>query len=66
MNPFRAFVLAGLLAPLLSHPTAAQPAPASDQGKPPPSSLTEKLNAYVGCINRLSERAYDSRKRYFS
>jgi len=26
----------------------------------------EKLNAYVGCINRLSERAYDSRKRYFS
>lgn len=30
------------------------------------SSLTEKLNAYVGCINRLSERAYDSRQRYFS
>jgi hypothetical protein len=29
-------------------------------------SATEKLNAYVGCINRLSERAYDSRKRYFS
>lgn len=29
-------------------------------------SLTEKLNAYVGCINRLSERAYDSRERYFS
>jgi hypothetical protein len=25
-----------------------------------------KLNAYVGCINRLSNRAYDSRKRYFS
>jgi len=25
-----------------------------------------KMNAYVGCINRLSERAYDSRKRYFS
>src|SRR5262249_2935711 len=30
------------------------------------SSLTEKLNAYVGCINRLSERSYDSRSRYFS
>jgi hypothetical protein len=31
-----------------------------------PSSATEKMNAYVGCINRLSARAYDSRKRYFS
>ena len=28
-------------------------------------SLTEKLNAYVECINRLSERSYDSRRRYF-
>jgi hypothetical protein len=26
----------------------------------------DKINAYVGCINRLSERAYDSRARYFS
>ena len=26
----------------------------------------EKLNAYVGCINRLSARSYDSRSRYFS
>jgi Protein of unknown function (DUF3829) len=25
-----------------------------------------KMNAYVGCINRLSARAFDSRKRYFS
>jgi hypothetical protein len=25
-----------------------------------------KVNAYVGCINRLSERSYESRKRYFS
>ena len=24
------------------------------------------MNAYVGCINRLSERSYNSRKRYFS
>jgi len=30
------------------------------------SSLTEKLNAYVGCINRLSGRAFDARERYFS
>jgi hypothetical protein len=29
-------------------------------------SATEKINAYVGCINRLSARAFDSRKRYFS
>ena len=25
-----------------------------------------KMNAYVGCINRLSARAFNSRKRYFS
>lgn len=37
-------------------------------GSPPDEtpSLTEKINAYVECINRLSERAYDSRSRYFS
>jgi hypothetical protein len=61
MNPFRAFVFlpaAVLAVPLLAHPTAAQ--------APAPSSLTEKLNAYVGCINRLSARSYDSRVRYFS
>jgi hypothetical protein len=48
---------------------AAFAGPAAAQTKTPPSpeqSLTEKLNAYVGCMNRLSERAYDSRKRYFS
>ncbi|NEW85732.1 DUF3829 domain-containing protein [Rhodopseudomonas sp. WA056] len=28
--------------------------------------LTEKLNAYIGCLNRLSARAFDSRSRYFS
>ena len=59
VNPFRAFVLAAvatvLFAPLLTDAAAA-----------PMSSLTEKLNAYVGCINRLSARSYDSRKRYFS
>jgi hypothetical protein len=53
----RAFVLAAaavLLAPL-------DPAPAAAQASP-----NEKLNAYVGCINRLSERSYESRRRYFS
>src|SRR5581483_3466708 len=43
-----------------ANPAAAQTPPSPDQ------SLTQKLNAYVGCINRLSERSYDSRKRYFS
>jgi predicted nucleic acid-binding Zn-ribbon protein len=76
MTPLRAFAVACaavLATPLLFVPAFAQtpPAPAapiSDQGKPaaPPSSLTEKTNAYVGCINRQSARAYDSRRRYFS
>jgi hypothetical protein len=58
MKPFHAFVLAGVLAlaPLFAvDPAAAQTSPA-----------VEKMNAYVGCINRLSGRAYDSRARYFS
>jgi hypothetical protein len=59
MNPIRARVLAAgafvLLAPALADTAAAQT-----------PSLTEKINAYVGCINRLSERSYESRKRYFS
>lgn len=64
MNSVRGLLLAGaaiLLAPTFPNPTAAQ-------GQTPPSpaqSLTGKLNAYVGCINRLSERSYDSRRRYF-
>jgi hypothetical protein len=36
---------------------------ASAQTSPSPAA---KMNAYVGCINRLSARAYDSRNRYFS
>jgi hypothetical protein len=59
MTPFRAFVFAAaetvVLTPLPAGTAAAQASPA-----------TEKMNAYVGCINRLSERSYDSRKRYFS
>jgi len=61
MSPFRAFAFTAataLAAPLFAPPASAQ--------TPPPSSLTEKLNAYVGCINRLSERSYESRSRYFS
>lgn len=38
---------------------------AEDAGTPAPT-LTPKLNAYVGCINRLSERSFQSRERYFS
>ena len=52
------FLIAGaaiLLAPLAADKAAAQT----------PSGV-EKINAYVGCINRLSSRSYDSRKRYFS
>ncbi len=64
MTSFHTLTLASaaLIATLSADPATAQtPPPASD-----PPSLTEKLNAYVGCINRLSERSYDSRRRYFS
>jgi hypothetical protein len=57
MKRFLACVLASatiLIVPIAS-PVAAQT-----------PSATEKLNAYIGCINRLSERSYDSRSRYFS
>ena len=47
MSPFRAVMCAvaatALIAPLLAEPGAAQT-----------STFTEKMNAYVGCINRLS------------
>src|SRR5262249_44999246 len=57
MKPFYAAALgaAVLFAPFVADRASAQKSP-----------LTEKLNAYVGCINRLSERSYDSRSRYFS
>jgi hypothetical protein len=59
MGLFRALTFAAVLAALLLGQTASAQTP-------PAPSLTEKLNAYVGCINRLSARAYDSRERYFS
>lgn len=46
---------AAVFAPPSSRPATAQT-----------PSLTEKMNAYIGCINRLSERSYASRQRYFS
>jgi Protein of unknown function (DUF3829) len=42
------------------------PQPATAETAPPAGNMTEKMNAYVGCINRLSARSYESRKRYFS
>lgn len=62
MKSFHIFIAAGsvTIAPLLAAPAVAQTSSAT------PPSLTEKLNAYVGCINRLSERSYSSRSRYFS
>ena len=56
MKRFPALVLgASFVLSLLSASTAAAQ-----------QSLTEKLNVYVGCVNRLSARAYESRARYFS
>lgn len=57
MKPFSVFVLGAtiLLAPLAAHDASAQT---------PPD--VQKMNAYVGCLNRLSARSYDSRARYFS
>jgi hypothetical protein len=40
--------------------------PATGSARAENSSLNEKINAYVECINRLSERSYESRERYFS
>jgi hypothetical protein len=41
---------------------AAAPEPARAQT----SALTQKMNAAVGCINRLSGRSHESKSRYFS
>jgi hypothetical protein len=63
MKPFSAFVLAaGFCTASIAAVSLADKAAA--QGRTP--SATEKLNAYVGCINRLSARSYQSRDRYFS
>ncbi|WP_050627673.1 YiiG family protein [Bradyrhizobium viridifuturi] len=54
-------VIAAVIA--LLEPAAAQQAPPAS---PANAQLTQKMNAYVGCINRLSARSYESRDRYFS
>ncbi|MBS0534969.1 MAG: YiiG family protein [Proteobacteria bacterium] len=61
MKSAAAFLIAGALAAsLAASPALAQAAPDNDK------KSVEKMNAYVGCINRLSERSYQSRDRYFS
>jgi hypothetical protein len=57
MKPFSAAVLGAifLIAPLAAHEANAQTPPE-----------VQKMNAYVGCLSRLSARSYDSRARYFS
>jgi hypothetical protein len=56
MKPFAAVLLASVLfSPLFVDAAAAET---------PPD--VAKMNAYVGCINRLSARSYESRARYFS
>lgn len=65
MNPIRTLIAAAGAAVLLA-PSFAGNAVAQTSQTPPKASPTEKMNAYVGCINRLSERSYESRKRYFS
>jgi len=57
MKPFAALVFAG---------AALLLALSADEAVAQTPSATEKLNAYVGCINRLSARSYQSRERYFS
>jgi hypothetical protein len=59
MKSIRFITLAIAAAVLLARPGGG---PATAQTPP----LTQKLNAYIGCINRLSERSYSSRERYFS
>lgn len=59
MISFHAFAVAAGATLVLS---SAQTTPAAAQK----STETEKLNAYVGCINRLSSRSRESESRYFS
>lgn len=70
MNPIRTLIAAAgaavLLAPCFADHAAAQTSQTPPKPSPTEKSAVEKMNAYVGCINRLSERSYESRKRYFS
>ena len=68
-NPIRAFVFAAgaalLLAPSFAAPAFAQGNASGQKPPSPEQSLTEKMNAYVGCINRLSERSYEFTQALF-
>ncbi|MGY3696531.1 hypothetical protein ACVIGA_006611 [Bradyrhizobium sp. USDA 3240] len=57
-------VIAAIVA--LLEPAAAQQSPPASSASASSAQLTQKVNAYVGCINRLSARSYESRERYFS
>lgn len=59
-GPALLLAMAGVVATSFAAPAAAQTASSTDK------TSIEKMNAYVGCINRLSERSYASRDRYFS
>ena len=63
MKQFHAWVCAVGAAVLIAPLVALFLADIATAQAPSPN---EKLNAYVGCINRLSERSHESRKRYFS
>ncbi|MHC2336419.1 YiiG family protein [Bradyrhizobium sp. USDA 4454] len=64
MRKTRFLVIAAIAAFL--EPAAAQQAPPASSESAASAQLTHKMNAYVGCINRLSSRSYESRDRYFS
>ena len=59
------FLVIAAIAVFLEPAAAQQTAPASSESAAS-AQLTHKMNAYVGCINRLSARSYESRERYFS
>jgi len=63
MKRFLVAILAAGAA-VLSASLFANSATAEENGQD--QGLSEKLNVYVGCINRLSGRSYQSRDRYFS
>lgn len=62
----KGLTLAVLAAAAITSMTSQAPAQTKPPAPNPEATLTEKMNAYVGCINRLSERSYSSRSRYFS
>lgn len=55
-----ALAIAVMVTTSLAAPAFAQATSNTDK------TSVEKMNAYVGCINRLSARSYQSRERYFS